>query len=278
MNHFGNFNQTQELDIESNLLLKTYKSSQNLKINLKSIEENEKIIRSEEENNQNIENEDSLSYSTLYRSSQNSFNKNSKDIELSNKKGLSNISTSQSDSTYQDINGFSPEIKISQKNYKGIRPKFLFGYEVDNSLVNYFQETEEYFKSLYINKIDYQKTKNYIEKEVYYNYFANNNQNIRYKTLDFSENKNQINNNNINNNISLNTEIPTNNEEKLLTELINSTFDEKEENKKNSINNNKNNYNMNQMYINPNINFNNITGTKFDVSMCYLGYYSVDCK
>lgn len=278
MNHFGNFNQTQELDIESNLLLKTYKSSQNLKINLKSIEENEKIIRSEEENNQNIENEDSLSYSTLYRSSQNSFNKNSKDIELSNKKGFSNISTSQSDSTYQDINGYSPDIKFSQKIYKGIPPKFLFEFETENSLINYFQESEKYFRNIYRNKIDYQKTKNYIEKEVYYNYFINNRENILNKTLDFSEHKNQINDNNTNNNKSLNTEVSTNNEEKLSTKIINPIIDDKEEIKNNSYNNIKNNYIMNQIYINPNINFNNITGTKFDASMYYLGYYSVDCK
>ena len=137
MNHFENFNQIQELDTESNTPVKAHNSYPNLTINLKSLDVNENLIKSEKENNLNIENEDSFSYSALYRSSQNSFNKNSKDIELSNKKGLSNISTSQSDSTYQDINGFSPEIKISQKNYKGIRPKFLFGYEVDNSLPSF---------------------------------------------------------------------------------------------------------------------------------------------
>ena len=278
MNHFENFNQIQELDTESNTPVKAHNSYPNLTINLKSLDENENLIKSEKENNLNIENEDSFSYSALYRSSQNSFNKNSKDIELSNKKGFSNISTSQSDSTYQDINGYSPDIKFSQKIYKGIPPKFLFEFETENSLINYFQESEKYFRNIYRNKIDYQKTKNYIEKEVYYNYFINNRENMLNKTLDFSEHKNQINDNNTNNNKSLNTEVSTNNEEKLSTKIINPIIDDKEEIKNNSYNNIKNNYIMNQIYINPNINFNNITGTKFDVSMYYLGYYSVDCK
>ena len=44
MNHFENFNQIQELDTESNTPVKAHNSYPNLTINLKSLDENEKVV------------------------------------------------------------------------------------------------------------------------------------------------------------------------------------------------------------------------------------------
>ena len=100
MDYNGNNNQTKELEVENTLTQKKNNFPEKLKIELNNEEKNEKTLKNEEENNQNNENDDSLS--TLYRSSQSSFNINSKDIEFTFQRRLSsNISTSQSDINYQ---------------------------------------------------------------------------------------------------------------------------------------------------------------------------------
>lgn len=284
-NNSWNCNKNQELDIEKNSSQEENNSSQNLLLNLKRIED-EKINKNDDE--------DSLSYSTLYRSSQSSFNKNSKDIELSIKRKVSNISNSQSDFNYQDFNGFSSEkIYMSKKSFNGIQPNNLFGNESTLSIFNYFQETEEYFRNLDLTKSDYKKTKNYIEKDIYYQDYLDqrddSNEYFKYKTTDYiEENKNSIieGNSNININISMSKDNTIeNNEEKSSNEINkkDNNINEEVNNKTNSnkkINNNiifNSNY-INQIYINPNINFNSINGGKYDYAMCCLGYYSVDCK
>lgn len=284
-NNSWNCNKNQELDIDKNSSQEENNSSQNLILNLKRIED--------EKNNKN-DDEDSLSYSTLYRSSQSSFNKNSKDIELSIKRKVSNISNSQSDFNYQDCNGFSSEkIYMSKKSFNGIQPNNLFGNESALSIFNYFQETEEYFRNLELTKSDYKKTKNYIEKDIYYQDYIeqrdDSNEYFKYKTTDYiEENKNSIieGNNNININISMSKDTTIENNEEKPSNEINKKDNNINEEVNNKINSNKeinnniifnNNY-VNQIYINPNINFNSINGGKYDYAMCCLGYYSVDCK
>ena len=260
MDNKGECNQQKGIRDECTFSVETNNSSRILKNNLNNMDEIEKHIKKEEDNNQNIDNEDSLSYTTLYRSSQSSFNKNSKDIELSIRRRLSsNISTSQSD--YQDLNCFSSDKQFhSQKSIKGIQPLNLFGNDLSSLVTNYYQETEAYLKNLNFKRTDYRRTKNYIEKEKYYDdYDEDNNDEIKYyKTIESSEEKNKIINEN---------DITNNN---------NNNF---YENKNNiNITNINNNCFINPIFINPNNNFNNTNGSKNDVSMYYLGYYSVDCK
>jgi hypothetical protein len=249
----------------------------NISQNVKKIEY-EKSNKNDDEN-QNNEYEDSLSY----RSSQNSFNKTSKDIESSVKRKLSTISTSQSDFNYQELNGFSSEkIFISKKSFNGIQPINLFGNESNNALCDYYKETEEYYQNFDESSYDYIKTKNYMEKEKYYqNYFGQkeeNNEYFKHKTDFIEEKKNIIIEENINYNANNIKEAHNINNEKYNenNEEINKNF-----NNYKDINNNiiiNNNY-INKLYINPNINFNNsINGSKYDYAMCCLGYYSVDCK
>jgi hypothetical protein len=281
MDNNGNTNQVKEIETEYKPSEEKNISSQNLKLDLKNIEENEKSYKNEDD--------DSLSYTTLYRSSQGSFNKNSKDLEFSIKLRLSStISTSQSDINYQESNGFSSEKNyFSQKSIKRIQPINLFGNEINNLVVNYYQDSEEYLKNLYPNKNDYLKTKNYIEKKIYYKDYDDENDYIKNKTIDFSEeneNKNIVSeNNNINTNnnsfISLNKEILNNNEENPLNNLNkNNNKNNNEKNNNINITNINNNCFINQIYINPNNTYNNLNPSKYDVSMYCLGYYSVDCK
>ena len=279
MDNNGNTNQVKELETEYKPSEEKNISSQNLKLDLKNIEENEKSYKNEDD--------DSLSYTTLYRSSQGSFNKNSKDLEFSIKLRLSStISTSQSDINYQELNGFSSEKKFySQKSIKRIQPINLFDNDFGNLIINYYKDTEEYLKNLYLNKNNYKKTKNYIEKEIYYRDYDDNIDYIKYKTIDFSEeNKNKIIENdktNSNNSfISLNKDFVKNNEEKPLNDLNKINNKNNNEQNKNNIHitNINNNYYVNQIFLNPNNNFNTINGSKYDASMYYLGYYSFDCK
>ena len=285
MDYNGNNNQTKELEVENTLTQEKNNFPEKLKIELNNEEKNEKTLKNEEENNQNNENDDSLS--TLYRSSQSSFNINSKDIEITFQRRLSsNISTSQSDINYQELNGFSSEKKFySQKSIKRIQPINLFDNDFGNLIINYYKDTEEYLKNLYLNKNNYKKTKNYIEKEIYYRDYDDNIDYIKYKTIDFSEeNKNKIIENdktNSNNSfISLNKDFVKNNEEKPLNDLNKINNKNNNEQNKNNIHitNINNNYYVNQIFLNPNNNFNTINGSKYDVSMYYLGYYSFDCK
>ena len=285
MDYNGNNNQTKELEVENTLTQEKNNFPEKLKIELNNEEKNEKTLKNEEENNQNNENDDSLS--TLYRSSQSSFNINSKDIEFTFQRRLSsNISTSQSDINYQELNGFSSEKKFySQKSIKRIQPINLFDNDFGNLIINYYKDTEEYLKNVYLNKNNYKKTKNYIEKEIYYRDYDDNIDYIKYKTIDFSEeNKNKIIENdktNSNNSfISLNKDFVKNNEEKPLNDLNKINNKNNNEQNKNNIHitNINNNYYVNQIFLNPNNNFNTINGSKYDVSMYYLGYYSFDCK
>ena len=285
MDYNGNNNQTKELEVENNLTQEKNNFPEKLKIELNNEEKNEKMLKNEEENNQNNENDDSLS--TLYRSSQSSFNINSKDIEFTFQRRLSsNISTSQSDINYQELNGFSSEKKFySQKSIKRIQPINLFDNDFGNLIINYYKDTEEYLKNVYLNKNNYKKTKNYIEKEIYYRDYDDNIDYIKYKTIDFSEeNKNKIIENdktNSNNSfISLNKDFVKNNEEKPLNDLNKINNKNNNEQNKNNIHitNINNNYYVNQIFLNPNNNFNTINGSKYDASMYYLGYYSFDCK
>ena len=285
MDYNGNNNQAKELEVENTLTQEKNNFPEKLKIELNNEEKNEKTLKNEEENNQNNENDDSLS--TLYRSSQSSFNINSKDIEFTFQRRLSsNISTSQSDINYQELNGFSSEKKFySQKSIKRIQPINLFDNDFGNLIINYYKDTEEYLKNVYLNKNNYKKTKNYIEKEIYYRDYDDNIDYIKYKTIDFSEeNKNKIIENdktNSNNSfISLNKDFVKNNEEKPLNDLNKINNKNNNEQNKNNIHitNINNNYYVNQIFLNPNNNFNTINGSKYDVSMYYLGYYSFDCK
>jgi len=255
--------QSQELGKDNISTQNISNSTKNINVSLKAIEENE-------DNNQNNE-EDSLSYSTLYRSSQNSFNKNSKENELSKRR----LSSSQSDITYQELNGFSPDKKFMSQKCKEINSKHLFSYELDNSIINYFQETENFLKNFYTNKNDYQRTKNYIEKDLFFKELEFNNEFL--KCL-----KNKLDSSDENKNIYINESI-TNNLNYSNSEILEEpSFNEIKINNYNSEKYNKYNYNNdshnNQIYIDPNTNCNKANENQNNVSMYYLGYYSFDCK
>ena len=109
-----------------------------------------------------------------------------------------------------------------------------------------------------------------------FNEFNNKNNNIN--NINNTDNTDNTNNsNNINNTDNTKNSNNINN-----TDNINNNTNKKNEESKNITNiyniNANNNFYMNQFYINPNLNFNNFNGSKYDLSMCYLGYYSVDCK
>jgi hypothetical protein len=156
-----------------------------------------------------------------------------------------------------------------------MNPKHLFPYELDNSIINYFQETENFLKNSYINKDEYQRTKNYIEKDLFFKELEFNNEYLKclkYK-LDYSdENKNIYLNETIsNNNMNSTSEIL---EEPSFNEIKLNNYNK---GKYNKYNYNNDNYN-NQIYNDPNTNFNNANGNQDNASMYYLGYYSFDCK
>lgn len=260
MNHNESQIQYQELSKDNISTQNADNSSKNINVSLKVIEENY-------QNNE----DDSLSYSTLYRSSQNSFNKNSKETELSKRR----LSSSQSDITYQELNGFSPDKKFISQKSKEMNPKHLFTYELDNSIITYFQETENFLKNFYINKNDYQRTKNYIEKDLFFKELQFNNKYLKclkYK-LDYSdESKNiYINESNTNNNINSSSDIL---EEAYFNEIKINNYNKE---KCNKYNYNNDNYN-NQIYIDSNTNYNNANKNQGNSSIYCLGYYSFDCK
>ena len=263
MNHNESQIQSQELGKENKSTQNTNSSSKNINVSLKVIEENEENIQNNEE--------DSLSYSTLYRSSQNSFNKNSKETELSKRR----LSSSQSDITYQELNGFSPDKKCLSQKSKEMNPKYLFSYELDNSIITYFQETENFLKKCYINKNDYQKTKNYIEKDLFFKELEFNNEYFKCSKHRFDcsdESKNiYINETIANSNMNSSSEIL---EEPSFNEIKINNYNKEKYNKYNYNNDNFHN----QIYFDSNTNFNNSNGNQGNVSMYCLGYYSFDCK
>jgi hypothetical protein len=150
-------------------------------------------------------------------------------------------------------------------------------FEIDNSNINIkekkiiFNNNKSNFSGFSYSREDFQEQnnndnsflKNEFKNNSFYNFYnyKNNNNIIINNPNTNTNNINNINNiNNTNNNIN---NINKNNEEK----------------KNNIYNfNSNNNFYINQFYFNPNINFNNINGSKYDVSMYCLGFYSVDCK
>ena len=275
MDNNGISNQKKESEVECPISNEEINISDSIKKNLKSSEAHQKLANNDDENNLNNDYEDSSSYSTLYRSSQNSFNKNSKDIELSLKRKLSSTISNQSDIYSHELNAIPKKQYFSQKAIKRIKPINLFGNDSNNLLTDYYKGTNDYFKNLYLNKNEYQKSKNFIKKEIFYQDYDDYNNDF---SLD--NQNNEINDGNTNNNsfISYKNNILNNKEEKKINEYNNNNINNNNDGQKNNIYNTNNNFYFNKIYINPNITFNNINRNNYDLSMCYLGYYSVDCK
>ena len=199
-------------------------------------------------------------------------NKDNQNIIKSNsKRKASTLSTaiSQTD-TFSDSNSFLPTPNIKSQNSQNSDRKasytqsrhVFFGRDrlYSTPITTYFEGMDFYLRGLQPEKNDYQKSNNYIEKEIFFN------KDFKYKSFDLSENK-KLYSNQILKNVNL------------------------EENFKNSSNSNSTSFplennSQNQTKINNYQNafipimpkYNNCMYGKFDMPMYYFGYYNVDCK
>lgn len=203
------------------------------------ISQEQKIVKKCEDNNKYIEGDDSLSNSFFIKGTKDMF-----------KRTYSTISTSYS----EELSSEKIFIRKSSQINKIFSPKT----DYFNSILNYFRETEENLKNNNNEKNDYQKSNNYIEKHIYYQDIDWNKNNSKYETIESGEDN--INNETLSNNNSQNTskvnQNPKNNEN-------------------NIIENNNNQIINNTTFLEA---MKNLVGNKYDLSMSYLGYYTINCK
>ena len=240
-----------------------------LTLDLNVIEESEENSKNKEE--EHLSEEESLGYNSNYKLFQNNaINKDNNNLkEKTSKRKASTLSTaiSQTD-TFSETNSFLPPYNLKNQNYERkasyTQPSLVFfGLERLNStpITNYYEGYENYIRGLHPDKNEYQKSNNYIEKEIFFkrkNFSFYN----KFKSFDLAEQK-KFTSNQILKNIEENFKnIPNN---KLASSL---PF----ENTQNNINNNQNNLTT----LTPK--FNNCIYGKFDMPMYYFGYYNIDSK
>ena len=208
-------------------------------------QEAKSLKKCEDNNNKYNEGEDSLSNNILIQS-QDNLNKGTKDAM---KRTYSTISTSYSEEISPDkifVRKSSQFLSVnSHKN------------DYINVIINYFRDTEEYIKNNNLEKNDYKKSNNYKEKQIFFKENELNKNSSKYETIESSEDNYNI------------ESLPKNNNQEM--QMNNKKTDEKN-NEKNWIENNKN--------INNNIlaTVKSLIGNKYDLSMAYLGYYTINCK
>ena len=261
------FNPKEEEEKKENIK----KPNISLTLDLKIIEESEEKIKNKEE--EHLSEEESLGYNSNYKLFQNnSTNKENNNLkEKTAKRKASNLSTtiSQTD-TFSETNSFLPpnNLKIQNNERKTSYTQnslVFFGRERLNStpITNYYEGLDNYIRGLYPDKNEYQKSNNYIEKEIYFKQKNLSFKDNKFKSFDLSEQK-KFNSNQILKNIEENFKNTSNNK-------VGSSLPV--ENKiQTNIYNNQNNLTT----LTPK--FNNCLYGKFDLPMCYFGYYNIDSK
>jgi len=243
------------------------------------IENEEKLKNNKKEQEEHYSDEESLGYKSNYKLNQN--NKTNQDClniqEDAKKRKSSTLSTAMSQNEiYAESNSFLPQKnKNSERKTSCLQTQLVFyGLEKINSppIFTYFEGLDIYLRQKQPEKSIYKKTKNYIEKKIFYGEKNILSKDSKYKSFDLSE------------------------EQKLKSSQILKNLEEKEINKASPTTINiENNIYYNNVNINSTSNVNNnissftpIVGTsfngnsfygKYDPSMYYVGYYNVDyCK
>ena len=253
---------------EKNLIIK--KTSFPFNYNLNVIKEREENIKNKKE--ENLSDDESLGYNSNYKLFQNNtINKDLQNIkEKTSKRKMSTLSTtiSQTD-ILSDANFFSPPSNLKTQNDRKTsytEPSHVFfGRERLNStpISNYYEGMDFYLRALQPEKNEYQKTNNYIEKEIFFKEKKISYKDCKFKSFDLSEQK-KFNSNQILKNLEENYKIQNDNKISLNIPLNN--------NSKNNSNNNQN------IFVPINPNFTNGVYGKFDMPMYYFGYYNFDSK
>ena len=242
---------------------KTFQSSKykpNIKLNLKVIEESEE---------NNIANEEeSLGYKSNFN-----FEKKS-DPKKENTpftRKFSNVSTNFTENL-PEISGFCPLTNLNKNENSSSH--IFFGREKNNKtpMNEYFNGVENYFKEKNPEKNEYQKSNNYIKKDVYYKrYFTSSKQINSFRSFDLTEDSK-----NIFNNIKQTT-TPKHSTD-ILSNLINYLDDVDDKNIKTTSSKQKEIPTVPKIpKINP-LSTMNITKGKFDMPVYYYGYIPVNCK
>ena len=255
----------------------------NINTNLNSIQEEEKDINKElQDNNSEDEN---LGYNSNYNIKKNGLyninNKNPEEMRLNSKESTGSTAVSQNELYLEQITSLYPENLKMEKNNRDINitpySEFNFNRERLNStpITNYFQGIDFYLRGIQPEKNDYTKSGNFVEKEKFfkdkefYQYKS-----LKYKSFDLSEHKTFYPNHAFNliegKNIKFNENtinFPQNKQTQINIEnkIQNSTI------------NNINIINNQPMIMQMPQNYENGIG-KFDMPMYYVQYCKLDCK
>ena len=255
----------------------------NINTNLNSIQEEEKDINKElQDNNSEDEN---LGYNSNYNIKKNGLyninSKNPEEMRLNSKESNGSTAVSQNELYLEQITSLYPENLKMEKNNRDINitpySEFNFNRERLNStpITNYFQGIDFYLRGIQPEKNDYTKSGNFVEKEKFfkdkelYQYKS-----LKYKSFDLSEHKTFYPNHAFNlmeeKNMKLNENtinFPQNKQTQINIEnkIQNSTI------------NNINIINNQPMIMQMPQNYENGIG-KFDMPMYYVPYCNLDCK
>ena len=255
----------------------------NINTNLNSIQEDEKDIDKElQDNNSEDEN---LGYNSNYNIKKNGLyninSKNPEEMRLNSKESNGSTAVSQNELYLEQITSLYPEnLKMEKYNRdNNITPysEINFNRERLNStpITNYFQGIDFYLRGIQPEKNDYTKSGNFVEKEKFfkdkelYQYKS-----LKYKSFDLSEHKTFYPNHAFNmmeeKNMKLNENtinFPQNKQTQINIEnkIQNSTI------------NNINIINNQPMIMQMPQNYENGIG-KFDMPMYYVQYCNLDCK
>ena len=255
----------------------------NINTNLNSIQEEEKDINKElQDNNSEDEN---LGYNSNYNIKKNGLyninNKNPEEMRLNSKESTGSTAVSQNELYLEQITSLYPENLKMEKNNRDINitpySEFNFNRERLNStpITNYFQGIDFYLRGIQPEKNDYTKSGNFVEKEKFfkdkefYQYKS-----LKYKSFDLSEHKTFYPNHSFNMMEEKNMKFNENN----INFPQNKQTQINIENKiQNSTINNINIINNQPMIMQMPQNYENGIG-KFDMPMYYVPYCNLDCK
>ena len=255
----------------------------NINTNLNSIQEDEKDIDKElQDNNSEDEN---LGYNSNYNIKKNGLyninSKNPEEMRLNSKESSGSTAISQNELYLEQITSLYPEnLKMEKYNRdNNITPysEINFNRERLNStpITNYFQGIDFYLRGIQPEKNDYTKSGNFVEKEKFfkdkelYQY-----KNLKYKSFDLSEHKTFYPNHSFNMMEEKNMKFNENN----INFPQNKQTQINIENKiQNSTINNINIINNQPMIMQMPQNYENGIG-KFDMPMYYVQYCNLDCK
>ena len=237
--------------------------------NLNVIEEDDENIKNKED--EHLSEEESLGYNSNYKLFQNnSMNKEHQNVkEKTTKRKLSTLSTTISQTDIcSETNSFLPPNNLKCQNDRKTSytqsSHIYFGRERLNStpVTCYYEGLDFYLRGLQPEKNDYQKTNNYIEKEIFFKEKNIPYKDCKYKSFDLAENK-KFNSNQILKNIEENYK--NQNDNKMPLSIS----------KDNSQNNTNNSQNL---FMSMTPKFTNTIHGKFDMPMYYFGYYNFDSK